>query len=155
MAHTLSVECASLWIWINPLLPYHSLSHWILSVMRHQESEPWNQVLWVWAGFKSQPCGFMSQVEFWLGLSPSHLGLSPKQGFDWVQVPSRVLTGFKSQAGFGWVLVPGHGFKSQYEVNGFTTRDQSSVPCIIRHFLNHWTTSKVPTMCFSYHELSL
>ena len=34
MAHTLS-----LWIWINLFLTYHFVSHWILSVMRHQESE--------------------------------------------------------------------------------------------------------------------
>ena len=40
VAHTLSVECAPLWIWINPLLTYHFVSHWILSAaMRHQEPE--------------------------------------------------------------------------------------------------------------------
>ena len=40
-AHILSVsaECASLRIWINPLLTDHFVSHWILSVMRHQEPE--------------------------------------------------------------------------------------------------------------------
>ena len=31
----------------------------------------------VLAGFESQPCGFKSKAEFWLGLSPSHVGLSP------------------------------------------------------------------------------
>ena len=35
--HSLSVECVSLWI--NPLFTYHFVSHWILSVMRHQEPE--------------------------------------------------------------------------------------------------------------------
>ena len=40
---------------------------------------------------------------FWLGLSPSHVGSSPKQGF-------------------GWVRVPTHGFESQSEVNGFSTK---------------------------------
>ena len=61
MAHSLSVQCVSLWI--NPLLTYHFVSHWILSVMRHQNPElirSWNQEPWVW-----------------LGLSPS----------TWVQVP--------------------------------------------------------------------
>ena len=37
---------------------------------------------------------------FWLGLSPSHVGSSPKLGF-------------------GWVWGPAHEFKSQSEVNGF------------------------------------
>ena len=39
MAHTLSVRCASLWIWIKPLLTYCFVSHWILPVLRHQEHE--------------------------------------------------------------------------------------------------------------------
>ena len=39
MAHTLSVECTSLWIWINPFLTDHFVSHWILFVMGHQEPE--------------------------------------------------------------------------------------------------------------------
>ena len=51
-----SVECVSLWI--NPLLTYHFVSYWILSVMRHQEPE-------------LHYCGF------WLGLSPSHVGSGP------------------------------------------------------------------------------
>ena len=43
--HSLSVECVSLWI--NPLFTYHFVSHWILSVMRHQKPElirSWNKV---------------------------------------------------------------------------------------------------------------
>ena len=51
-------------------------------------------------------------------MSPSHVGLSPRQGFlwvqvsaTWVQVPGRVLAGFESQP---------HGFKSHYEINGFS-----------------------------------
>ena len=54
-----------------------------------------------------------------VGLSPSHVHSSPKQGFGWVQVPamwvqvqSRVLTGFESQP---------RGFKSLSEVNGFNS----------------------------------
>ena len=114
MAHTLSMECASLWIWIKPLFTYHFVSHWILSAMRHQEPElpyvlkPGTVGLgWVWVpamciqvqsrvlvGFKSQPCGFKSKAGFWLGLSPSHVGSSPKQGFGWVWVPAT------------WVQVP-------------------------------------------------
>ena len=38
---------------------------------------------------------------FWLGLSPSHGGSSPKQGFSWVWVPA-------------------HGFESQSVVNSFS-----------------------------------
>ena len=44
------------------------------------------QVLWVLAGFESQLPGLKSQAGFWLGLSPSHVGSSPKQGYDWVRV---------------------------------------------------------------------
>ena len=51
---------------------------------------------WASLGPKTRYCGF------WLGLSPSHVGSSPKQGFDWGRVPA-------------------HGFKSQSEVNGFGT----------------------------------
>ena len=36
---------------------------------------------WASLGPETRYCGF------WLGLSPSHLGSSPKQGFGWVQVP--------------------------------------------------------------------
>ena len=39
MAHTLSMECVSLRVWIHLLLTYHFVSHWILSTMRHQEPE--------------------------------------------------------------------------------------------------------------------
>ena len=53
-----SVECVSLWI--NPLLTYHFVSYWILSVMRHQEPE-------------LHYCGF------WLGSSPSHVDSSPNR----------------------------------------------------------------------------
>jgi len=86
MAHTLSVECASLWIWINPFLSYHFVSHWIPSVMRHLEPNfirSWNQVKRVLTRFESQPCGCKSQAEFWLGLSP-------KQAFGWVWVPANL-----------------------------------------------------------------
>ena len=41
----------------------------------------WNQVPWFFAGFEFQPHGFKSQARFWLGLSPGHMGSSPKQGF--------------------------------------------------------------------------
>ena len=58
----------------------------------------------------------------WLGLSPSHVGSSPKQGFGWiwvpatwVWVPNKVLAeigfqppGFKSQAEFWQGLRPSH-----------------------------------------------
>ena len=57
MAHTLSVECTSLWIWINPFLTYHFVSNWILSVMRHQEPElhlVLKTVTRVLAGFEPQ-----------------------------------------------------------------------------------------------------
>ena len=39
---------------------------------------------------------------FWLGLSPSHVGSSPKLGIGWIQVP---VQGFESQSvfnGFSW-----------------------------------------------------
>ena len=36
---------------------------------------------WASLGPETRYCGF------WLGLSPSHLGSSPKQGFGWVRVP--------------------------------------------------------------------
>ena len=32
-----SMESASLWIWINLLLTYHYVSHWILFAMRHEK----------------------------------------------------------------------------------------------------------------------
>ena len=59
-----SVKCVSLCIWINSLLTYHFVSHWILSTMRHQElefqkvSKPGIEGFgWIWVpghGFKSQ-----------------------------------------------------------------------------------------------------
>ena len=70
-----SVECASLCIWINPLLTYHFVSHWILSVIRHQEPEL-HQVL--------KP----GTVDFGWVRVPAM----------WVLVPSRVLAGFESQS---------------------------------------------------------
>ena len=90
MAHTLSVECASLWIWINPLLTYHFvITEFFLSwdIKNLSFIRSWNQLQWVLAGFESQPHGFESQARFWLGLSPSHVGSSTKLGFGWVQVP--------------------------------------------------------------------
>ena len=75
MAHTLCVEGASLWIGINPLLTYHFFSHWIHSVMRHQEPEL-HQVL--------KP-GTMDFGWVWVPAA-------------WVHVPSKVLAGFKSQS---------------------------------------------------------
>ena len=91
MAHTLSVESASLWTWINPLLTYHFVSHWILSVMRHQEPEL-HSVLkpgttsfgWVWVpahgfkfrsvvnGFSFTPTSLTSPL-----LTPTHLLYTP------------------------------------------------------------------------------
>ena len=41
---------------------------------------------------------------FWLGLSPSHGGSNPKQGFSWVWVPTNV--GSSPKQGFGWVRAP-------------------------------------------------
>ena len=90
MTHTLLVECASLCLWINPLLTCHFVFHWILPAVKHQEPE----LHWV---LKPGSLGFgwvwvtVTWVQvprrFWLALSPSHVGLSPKQGFDWVWVP--------------------------------------------------------------------
>ena len=101
MAHILSVECPSLWIWVNPLLTYH-FSHWILSVMRYQKSE----LHWV--------------------LKPGTTG----SGWAWVpatwaQALGRISARFKSwlcgfESAATWVQVPEHGFKSRSEVNGFT-----------------------------------
>ena len=61
-----SVECASLWIWINPLLTITlSLTEFFLSwdIKNLSFIRSWNQVLWVLAGSESQPCGFKSQSE--------------------------------------------------------------------------------------------
>ena len=98
MAHTLSMESAPLWIRINPLLNYHFISHWILSVMRHQEPELYSVLKPGTVGFNwvdSQPCGFKCQAEFGLGLSPS----------TWVQVP---IWGKQFQYQTGLCGAPGH-----------------------------------------------
>ena len=54
MVHTLSMECASLRIWINLLLTYHFVSHWILSV---ETSRTWPGTVgfgWVWVPKQKQ-----------------------------------------------------------------------------------------------------
>ena len=78
---TLFLWSVFLWIWINPLLTYHFVSHWCLSTMSIKNLSfirSLNQIPWVLAGFESHPCGFKSQAGFWLGSSPS----------TWVQVPT-------------------------------------------------------------------
>ena len=69
-----SMECASLWIWINPLLIYHFVSCWILFAMRHQKPE------------------------FLLALKPGTAGFGwvwvPAM---WVRIPHWVLAWFRSQ----------------------------------------------------------
>jgi len=66
---------------------YHVVSHWILSVVRHQEPE-------------------------------LHWALKSVCDLSWKTV------------GFGWVWVPAHGFKSQFEVNGFyTTQGNPWIQC--------------------------
>ena len=55
MAHTLSVECACFsCVWINLLLTYHFVSHWILSV---ETSRTWPGTVgfgWVWVPKQKQ-----------------------------------------------------------------------------------------------------
>ena len=80
-----------------------------------------SSVVWVLAGFKSQPRGFESQAGFWLGLSPKHVGSSPKQSFGWVWSPAHE---FKSQS------------QSQSEVNSFSIPIQ--LPTL--HETQHKTT---------------
>ena len=81
MAHTLSVECISLYI--NPLLTYHFVSHWILSASRTWVSlSPKTRCVisvgrpWVLAGFESRLHGVKSQSGSRLGSSPSCVGSS-------------------------------------------------------------------------------
>ena len=73
MAHTPSVACASLWIWINPLLITLSLPEFFLwwDIKNLSFVSSWNQVLWVLTGFESKPRGFKCQARFWLDSSPS------------------------------------------------------------------------------------
>ena len=62
----------NVFLWINPLLTYHSVTHWILSAMRYHKPE----LHWVLKpGLRSQ----LEDCGFWLGLSPS----------TWFQVPIR------------------------------------------------------------------
>ena len=77
-AHSLSLERVSLQI--NPLLTYHFVSHWILSVMRHQEPEL----------HKVLRAGVWSQLK--------DCAWSPSLGLGCVQV---LLCGLKSQM---WVV---------------------------------------------------
>ena len=86
MAHTLSVNCVSLWI--NILLTYQLVSHWILSAMRLQEPER-HLVLkpGLWSLLKD--CGFGPD------LSPSCAGSSPRLSLVWAEVP---VFGFKFQS---------------------------------------------------------
>ena len=77
-----SVGCASLCIWINPLL---NLSLCLsLNSFSNETSRTWSSL-----GSETRYHGF------WLDLSPRHIGSSPKQSFGWVQVPAN---GFKSQS---------------------------------------------------------
>ena len=92
MAHTLSVECASLWIWINLLL---NLSLCLLLNSFCDETSRTRASL----GLETRYHGF------WLGLSLSHVGLSSKQGFGWGWVPAH---GFKTQSvvnSFSWAAI--------------------------------------------------
>ena len=87
--------------------------------------------LCILAEFESQPHGLESQAGFWPGLNPSCMDASHRQSFSQVQVPSRVLAGFKSglmdlspKLNFHWYQVLACGFKSQSEVNSFKARPQ-------------------------------
>ena len=77
MVHTLSVGCAFLWIWINPL--YLSLSTFC-----DETSRTWGPL-----GPETRHRGS------WLGSSPGHVGLSLNLRIGWIWVPAH---GFKSQS---------------------------------------------------------
>ena len=102
MACTLSVECSSLCILINPLLTItlsltEFFEQWDIKNLSFIRS--WNQVLWVLSGFKSQPHGFKSQAGFWLGLSPR----------TWVWIPicdKQFHTARNNITKLGWNLHP-------------------------------------------------
>ena len=50
-----------------------SLNSFCNETSRTWAFRPWNQVLWVLAGFEFQPLGVKSQAGFWLGSSPRHI----------------------------------------------------------------------------------
>ena len=63
------VECASLWIWTNPLLTHHYVSN-LIFVMRHQRPSfirSWSQAPCVLAGLKFQERGAEGQEEKTVG----------------------------------------------------------------------------------------
>ena len=73
-----SEECASLWIWINPLLTYQLCLS--LNAFCDKASRTWASLGFktrypgFWLAFESRPHGFKSQAGFWLGSSSSHVG---------------------------------------------------------------------------------
>ena len=108
MAHTLSVECASLYIWISPLLTYHFVS---LNSFCNETSRTWASL-----GPETR------YWEFWLGLSSSHVGSSPKQGFGWV-----------------WVPIWGKRFQNHQETPSFQVFRSHLASCSLLYPSNIWS----------------
>ena len=98
MACTLSVKCVSLWI--NPLLTYQFVSHWIVSVMRYQKpklhwvlrpdaetSSKWETVINDGILLVS-----MRTLDQWTWRLPTYLTTNPSEGYLWTdQILSKKL----------------------------------------------------------------
>ena len=96
---------------------------------------------WASLGPETRYCGF------WLGLSPSHVGSSPKQGFGWVQIPTTwvwvpnwVLAAFESST---WVQVPVWGKWFQYQIDDTMGRWRGAVRELVWAGLWGWVHERV------------